>query len=64
MLRLRPYEINALQDVVDRIENGEEFCISSGLSGEDFEPLMTQLIACCISECIYQNVVANDEEED
>lgn len=60
MLLLRPYEVQELKRLIDKLENGWELCISKGCAGEDFEPLMSQLIVCCISSA----VADNEETED
>lgn len=59
MLKLRPYEVKYLEVLCDQIERGDEVTISS-----DEYLLEAKLIVCCISECIYQNKVASEGEED
>lgn len=59
MLKLRPYEVEYLQDICDKIERGDDFTISP-----DEYQLEAKLIVCCISECIYQNKIASEGEED
>lgn len=59
MLKLRPYEVEYLEAICDLIERGDEILINP-----DENKLEAMLIVCCISECIYQNKIASEEEED
>lgn len=60
MLKLRPYEVYELRKLLNKIDNGSRLCICTGIAGEDFEPLMHELIVCCIDSVVADNF----EEED
>lgn len=61
MFKLRPYEIRELQGLLCDIENGATLCLTHGMAGEDFEPLMHELIVCCISNVVADNIEAQED---
>lgn len=57
MFRLRPYEIEYLQGLLKQLRDGKPATIDISKY-----PLDTELVICCISECIYQNFVDVEKE--